>query len=838
MEADLSTIIARLRESDPEMQRMALELLHKEIKSTQGKVAAKTQELLDAETEIRRCLEVVEGDNKSYLHDLLSAMCVLDDSIECLQHRLCGNVTALSEWGHQYVLKLVSNILDVETGKEAAVEYEVLVEPIVRFLVGCNSEVEAIDFLIEVSRAPPVCTNAVVRFAQLIKSITASEESAEKEGASPVQSAPARPARMQYFDLLVELADDDNRQRIILYLEELSRFYELTDLVLRIKAYDPSQCLVALIRSGRIEEAKAYARGMEDPQMKQQLLYILARNSIYYRGDDDEERILSNGHMHEVFSGVASALEVEQPKKLEYMFKGLNKDRIDVLAMANAFVHFAYCRDPVFFPQDGDFKIKKEYCEQLRINKSIATVASAGLISAFNLPFIYGAYAEQISNQPDIATVLALALASCRQRDADGSILNLLSIFVHSGDSREILAALLGIAVLYTGTGDQEIYDLVFPLLSIADNNVGHFAIYVLGAVFPGDMEILASCLDVYEQLCKETPFSNFAILGLSLFFYNLRLDVAVDDALGSSTVDAQATDASAAASDSVGAGLFKRLDRHAQVLALGFMHIGSSNVSVVDKILSMSFVGEIDALLESLGLIASCIVCMGDSMSSHLLERISTSSLLLDSPHLKNIVPICLGILNPSNPKVDVVDILERSVNSGEASINSLIGLGLVGAGSCSSRVLKILDSNFCNVYNDSKASLALIVAQGLVNLGKGLFTLSPLCYDNQLILHKSAASLISTVFVFLESGMLKEHPYLMYLITGAISPKYVSGYEGIVRVGTPAETVGLVGKPNRISASIVHNLPIVLNSCERAEAEDPICTAYVEDVLVKKNK
>lgn len=840
-ECNIELIAARLGDRDPEIQANALQALHNEIKSTQGTIVARTQELLDIQERIAGCLNGMSGENALHLCDLLSVMCVLDDSSKALHYRLMGNITDLSEWSHQYVKKLVKCIVDITNGEAEAENYEVLIEPIVRFLLHHNSEVEAIDFIVEVSYIPGINGNGrgVSAFSRAIKSITAEETSDGSTDASKKKSHPRADPELRYFDLIIQAADSDNRDRILIYLEELSKFYALEDVLIRINAYDPSRYLVCLIKHGRVGEAMEYVRDMEDPRVKKQCLYILARNSIYYKGGEEEEYILTNNHVKEVFSGVAASLEVLPPKKLEYMFKGLNKDRIDTASIANSLVHFAYGRDPVFFPQNGDFKIKEEYSEQLKINKSISTMASVGLINAFDPSSVYDFYSSQIFNSPEIGAVLALALSSCKVRDTNSSILNLLSIFLSSGEFKDVIAALLGISVLYAGKEDQEAYNLVFPLLSSPDNNVGLFSIFVLGCVFPGDMEILSSCLDVYKELKKETSFSNFAILGIALFFYKIPFEIGkaleMED------------DGEISAEDEQGIGKqssltrarmeqFKRLDKHSKILALGFMHIGTGDSSIIDMIFSKAFVGEIDALLESLGLLSCCLVGIGDNVTTYLLDRISTSSLLLDSPHLRNIVPLCMALLYASNPKTEIVDILEKCINSGEANVNSLVGIGIVGAGSCSSRILRILDSNFGNVYKDSKASAALIYSQGLLNLGKGLFTLSPLCYDSQIILHKSVVGLISTFFVFLESGMFKEYPFLLYLIAGAVSPKYVAGFEGIVKVGKPVDVVGLVGRPNKISASIVHSLPVILNENERAESEVPVYTAYIEDILVKK--
>ena len=201
----------------------------------------------------------------------------------------------------------------------------------------------------------------------------------------------------------------------------------------------------------------------------------------------------------------------------------MNKERINTAAVANALVHFGYKRDPVFFPMDGDFRIKEEYSEQLLLNKSISTVASVGLINAFDPSSVCDFYSENIFNTPELGAILALAFSSYKSKDQNATILNLLSIFLGSDDNKEVIAALMGISILYAGTQNQEVYDLVFPLLSSDNNNVCLFSIYVLGCVFPSDMDILSSCLDVYAELKKETIFSNFAILGLALFFYKMN---------------------------------------------------------------------------------------------------------------------------------------------------------------------------------------------------------------------------------------------------------------------------------------------------------------------------
>lgn len=805
--ADLEVIIARMKDRDSEIQHSALQTLHKEVKAYQGTVGIRNQEILETLSRMEECLEFFEGKDKRHLYDLLSVMNVLENDQLVLRYRIQGNTTDLNEWGHHYVRKLVSCIVDTMNGKLEREECSVLIEPIIRFLFSHNSEVEAIDFLMEVSGLP----------------VLYSSEEAPEDSREQLES------KERLWNLLEELVDDYNRNRVMAYMEEMAMFYDIEDLMLRLNKFDVSRYLVCLIKYNRKKQAVEFVKSLENGNYKKQCLYILARNSLYYKGSDEEEEILTNSHVTDIFFEVALSLEVLQPKKLEYMFKGLNKERIDAAAIANSLVHFAYCRDPVFMPQEGDFTIKQEYLDQLKLNKSISTLASVGVISAYDSSKVYEFYSEDLFRSNDVGSILALALSAYKSHDSDSSILNLLSSFLiadgSSSGRKTSVAAMVGINALYAASSSPSVYDSIFQLFSSPDSVIRLFAIYVLGSVYPGDAEILSSCIDFYSELPKDTPFANFAILGLGLFFY--KIPYAYSGITQNNSLHEKAQ---------IMHELFLKLDKYSKIMALGFMYVGSGNPAVIDDILSEAFTGETDALLESLGMIACCLIGVSDSLAVNLLQRISSSSLLLDSPHLRAVMPLSLAVLYASNPNPEIIDILEKSINSGDSTINSLVALGIVGAGSCSSRILRILDTNFAYVYKDSKASSALLFAQGLVNLGKGLFGLSPVCYDRQIIIQKNLIGLISSIFLFLDPSLFKEYPFMLYLIVNAISPKYIAGYNGTIKIGKPADIVGLAGNPNKISGAVIHSLPVVLNSNERALVEDEVCTAYIEDILVKK--
>ncbi|KAI5152493.1 26S proteasome regulatory subunit N1 [Enteropsectra breve] len=825
---DLELLIVRLKDSDPEIQKCALDSLHSEVKSSVGTVQARIQTLQDLKKEFVGCISSMDEVNQRHLNDLLSVISTIDNDDEVLKFKLQGNVESIAEWGHQYVKKLVFSIVSIIKGEAEVYDYTRLVAPIVDFLFAHNSEVEAIDFVIEISGIPTrhVFNPSHSFFDSEIVKINTQSDNAKQGDADEASTsenqrvAPKHAANAdEVLQLIIKYTDEDNRERILAYLEDMERFYDLENIILQIKSFDKSSHLVALLKYGRTQDAIEYVKNTEDKSYKRQLLYILAKNSIYYQGTEEEERILSHSFLPETYLGVAASLEIMAPKKLDYLFKGLNQDRIDVASIANALVHFGFQRDPVFYPQKGDYRIKEEYSEQLKINKSISTIASIGVINAFEPARVYEDFGKFILESPEIGSVLALALASYKH-DSSASILSLLSIFMTSDDQTEVICALAGISILFAGSHNKEVYDVVFPLLSNGDENIMHFALYVLGVVFPGDVELFDLCVEVYQEMNKETPLANFSLLGISYFFYTSGTAVNEESRASPEFISQQ----------------MSKLDRHSKILAYGFANIGTGDQTVIDKIMSQCFFGEIDALMETLGLVACALVGIGDSVSSQLIERITTSSLLLDSPHLRNIAPLCIALLYASNPRQEVLDFLERNINGGEALVSSLVALGIVGAGTCSSKILKILDNNFGQVYKDPKSSAAFLYTQGLVNLGKGMCTLSPLAYNKNIILQRSVLGLVSTIFLFMESSIFADCSFLLYFIINSVNPRYVAGLEASVKVGIPINVVGLAGKPNKLSATVVHEMPVLLGENERAEINTGVCTRYIEDIVVSK--
>ncbi|AFM98076.1 26S proteasome regulatory complex protein [Encephalitozoon hellem ATCC 50504] len=793
-EDELKIIVERIRDSDVDIQNNALNMLFDITKSSHSKSidTINFQYLADNLPVLEDICKEIVGDNRRRLCDIISAICVIDDEKKLLEYRVEGNIIDLKEWGHLYVKKLTGCIADTKVGKmDFPFERTKDVgRKCIDFLFKHNAEFEAIDFLIEIGGV----------------------------------------------EVVLDYVDTHNYNRIVLYLEDMASFVELSDVILGVylKMNDHSRYVVGLIKRQRIGEAIEYVRGIEDKDYKEQCLYILARCDLYYETSDPNERyILSNGYVKDVYRSVGAELEIDKPSKIDGILKGFKYDKdtkqLASIAIANGFVHMGYGRDPMFLPQEGDPRVPLDYetilgCD---VPDLISVFGSIGVIESWNSEKVMETLQEHIFadiSHRKTGSLLGLALSGLKNFEERPAILALLSSNLQSTNTIHVIATLLGIESMFSGTRSEEVRDLLQPLMFSDSNEVVFFTAFTLGSVFCGsaDEDLTSLMLQTFVEKEKEseTQFFRFLMLGLACLFYRRKdVECGIMEIGGT-------------------------LSKHESILIRGFQYVGTGDSNIIESILTDSFTGDTDALLESLGLLSCALVSIGDETSSQMVARIVSSSLLLDSSHLRSVLPLCYSLLYPSNPQVNVLDILEKSLNIGETNciISTIISLGFIGAGTLNSRINKILDQQYSYYYKDSKVLPMLKIAQGLVSLGKGLLSISPLCFDKTAFMPKNIIGLFSTVFMLLDSSispLVSSHTYMFFLLCQACTQKYVVCSEKInIRVGHPINTVGMVGEPKKLSSVQIHTSPVVLNEKTRAETDENVCTSYIEDVLiVKKN-
>ncbi|ORD97616.1 RPN1 [Hepatospora eriocheir] len=797
---DYKVIVNRLKDSDSEIRMSSINLLHNEIRDTAGTITTKQMKLFDIVEDLKGvAMNLLTNSEKQHLFDLISVLSTsaeTDSTFNVLSYRLKGNITPLDDWGHQYVKQLIKGCLEVRNGNYESCDYTKLVEPITEFLFKRNCEVEALDFLTDISE---ISNDVVVDFIE------------SSSGGFIVNR----------LDLISKYTDEHNFNRVYEYLDELNRFYVLDDVLFELNKENPSKYLVHLIKLRKFDKAIEYVESIKDRNLKKQCLYILARCNISYFCSDEDNKILNNTHILKYYHDTAKDLEIEESKKIDYILRGISKEKIDTTAITNGLIHMGFGRDPVFFQTPGDFSVKGDLLSLLNHSDKITTVkASVGLILAFDPETFLNKYQKEVYFEKDISILLGLALSSYRNVAICELLVPMLNEFLLSDNQEDVIIAIYALSHVYSGAININIdkgfmMENIFPLISHHTDDVVLMTIYFMGVLYMGDgnIDVLNTCIETFIDNSKSnSQFYYLALLGLGMFFYK-------QPQLCESSV-------------------MLNLDDTLLALALGFMYVGTGNTDIINKIMELSFGEDENPTREVIGMISITLVSLSDKLATNQIESVLKNFYQIKTVGVKNIIPLCLSLLYASNTKVEIIDFLEKTVNSKESNVTSMIALGIVGAGTNSSRIHKIINGHFNSFYKDYKTANALIYSQGLLSLGKGMLSLNPVAYDGNVIIDKSLIGLLSTIFLFIDEkdNFFKDYSYMLYSIAQAATPKYVVGLDSEIKVGLPVDTVGLSGNPNKISGVVIHNLPVLLNCNEKAEIMKDVLSDYIEDVLVLK--
>lgn len=794
----LALILERLHDKDESVQTNAVTMLMEEARSTVGTVTSELTDLLDGIENLKRVTNKLTKQNKSILCDIISVLSVGntdDSSHDVITYRLKGNVTDLETWGHHYVKQLVFACIKIRNREIPIINYSPLVKPICDFLFKHNSEIEAIDFLLEISDIEPTT----------LKNINV---------------VPEKGTEVNMINLITEYVDDNNFGRIYLYLVELQKFYNIAHLLLELTKNKPTMHLVHLIEFRLFDRVIDYVQNIPNEDMKKQCLYILARCNISFETKETEEKnILENNFISETFIAVNENLEIMPATKIDYILKGLNTEKVDSAAVCNGLIHFGFLRDPLFKRNQGDYNIKPEYIALLNQCSSRTINASIGCIYGFNPALLIEEQPTNIFELKDLGTLLGVAIAGCKG-NGNEFLFESFCEFFSSENTQDVIIALQGISLLYAGSIEhgnslkkEKIYEKLFPLLNHNSVDVVCMTMFCISSILLSNVP--ETCAELYNDIFREnnlahSSFYMHGILGMALTVYR-KTDVAALER-------------------------FMKLPKTVQCLAYGLMHLGSGSPDLIEEILNSVFTEEVEPLNESLGFLSAALVGLGDPLASQMIENQLMSALHLNNDHIKKVVPLSLSILYASTNKQSVIDYLERSIHSTETENVAVVALGLIGAGTKNSKITQIMSGAFNTMYKENISSNALIYAQGLINMGKGTLTLSPFVYENRVILDKPIIGLLSVVMMLMAENCtcFKENSFLQFGIAPAIRTKYVTGVDAEIKIGKPVERVGLSGKPAKLSGKVIHQAPVILNSGEAAETEAPILTEYVEDILV----
>ncbi|KAI4491213.1 hypothetical protein M0802_010309 [Mischocyttarus mexicanus] len=783
---------------------------------------------------------------KKQLAEILSVLVIAGTSKigtrECLEFCLKGFVQNPGEWGHEYVRQLEAEIVDEWTSAPIKDEDNIrsqltpLIESIVKFNMKHNAEIQACDLCMEIDQINYLhdhldCNNLLRVCHYLTSCATYSEETEKKQ--------------------ILEFV-----------YEQYLRFNEYSKgMLIAIQLANPELVFKCLTTC-------------PDPLIRKQLAFLIARqqNNLiikeYQAEDADEiENILSNGHVNGHFQILARELDILEPKLPEDIYKtwletgtrrNIDYDSVRsnlAASFVTAFVHAGFGEDKLMSNTKDCWVYKNKG------HAMLSATASLGLIHLWDVDGGLVPIDKYLYTNDDYiksGALLAIGLVNCGVRNECDPALALLSDYVLSNNLHLRIGAILGLGLAYAGSQRSIIGDLLISSLNDKQSTmeiVGLSAIG-LGLVYVGTANsnissaILQKLLELTLEELSNTHY-RFISLALGILYMGCR-DI---------------IDTPSAALEVLPEPYRLACQTMLQICA----YAGTGDVLIVQELLRICSepVNGKDSIYGTpiTTPVASCcdhgkrtgcnqstddtqiknkttdsreigmsqaiaslgvgVVGLGEGKEN---SRIFGQIGRYGPTQARRAVPLAMALSSLSNPEPALLDVLNKYSHDNDVDVahNAILGLGLVGAGSNNARLATML-RQLAAYHSKNPSHFFLVrISQGLVHLGKGTLSLSPLHYASRILDKTALAGLMVVLVACLDCRNLildKSH-YLMYCLATAMEPRWLVTLDTnlkilpvSVRIGQAVDIVGKAGNPKSIAGGNVHTTPTLLTHNERAE-------------------
>ncbi|GFS34800.1 26S proteasome regulatory subunit S2 1A [Actinidia rufa] len=841
LKQQLELYVERVQDSDPGLQKVALDSMRQEIRTSTSSMTSVPKPLKFLRPHygtLKAYYETMEGsDLKKSLADILSVLAMTmsaEGERESLKYRLLGSEGDIGSWGHEYVRNLAGEIAQEYTkrqGEEAPIDDLMeLVQQIVAFHMKHNAEYEAVDLLMEV----------------------------------------------EDLDLLVEHVDSTNYKRTCLYLTSAARYLPGPDdmlvldiaymIYLKFEEY-PSALQIALFLDN-MQYVKQVFTSCGDLLRKKQFCYILARHGITFELDeemaaDDDNRealqeIINNTKLSEGYLTLARDIEVMEPKSPEDIYKAhlldgrasagasVDSARQNLAAtFVNAFVNAGFGQDKLMtVPSEassggssGNWLFKNKE------HGKASAAASLGMILLWDVDSGLAQidkYFHSNDNHVIAGALLGVGIVNCGVKNDCDPALALLADYINKEDSSMRIGAIMGLGLAYAGSHNEQIRSILTPILN--DNqaplDVIAFTAISLGLVYVGSCNeevaqaIIFTLMDRSESELGE-PLTRFLPLGLGLLYLGKQ----------------ESVEATAEVSKTFN----EKIRKYCDMTLLSCAYAGTGNVLKVQHLL-----GQCAQHLEKAethqgpAVLGIAMVAMAEELGLEMAIRSLEHLLQYGEQNIRRAVPLALGLLCISNPKVNVMDTLSRLSHDTdtEVAMAAVISLGLIGAGTNNARIAGMLRNLSSYYYKEASLLFCVRIAQGLVHLGKGLLTLAPYHSEHFLLSPTALAGIVTLLHACLDMKaiILGKYHYVLYFLVLAMQPRMLLTVDENlkplsvpVRVGQAVDVVGQAGRPKTITGFQTHSTPVLLAAGDRAELATekyiPLSPILEGFVILKEN-
>ncbi|KAH0941186.1 hypothetical protein HID58_000823 [Brassica napus] len=774
---------------------------------------------------------------------------------ESLGYRLTGSGGDIGSWGHEYVRNLAGEIAEEYTMRQASMVYVWV------FSAGSSEEASVEDLM------------------DLVKQIVAfhMKHNAETEAVDLLMD-------VEDLDLLLAHVDRTNFRRTCNYLTSSAKFLPGPDdmlvldiaymIYMKFEEY-PNALQVALFLDN-MQYVKQVFTSCTDLLRKKQFCYMISRHGITVELDsemvaDKDDRdmlqdIVNNTKLSEGYLTLARDIEVMEAKTPEDIYKAhlldgrassgpsVDSARQNLAAtFVNAFVNAGFGQDKLMtVPSDaasgtaGNWLFKnKEHGKTsaaaslvylyLRDRLTLCSYLGSGNCNRTSLFPMLG------TDNPVLAgALLGVGINNCGIKSDCDPALALLGEYIDNEDSSVRIGAIMGLGIAYAGSQNDQLRSSLSPILNDAKAplDVIAFAALSLGMIYVGScneevaQSIIFALMDRSEAQLGDA-LTRFLPLGLGLLYLGKQ----------------ESVEATAEVSKTFN----EKIRKYCDMTLLSCAYAGTGNVLKVQDLLAQCGEhlekGDIHQGPAVLGI---AMVAMSEELGLDMAIRSLERVLQYGEQNIRRAVPLALGLLCISNPKVNVMDTLSRLSHDtdSEVAMAAIISLGLIGAGTNNARIAGMLRNLSSYYYKDASLLFCVRIAQGFVHMGKGLLTLSPFHSERLLLSPTALAGIVTLLHACLDmkSIILGKYHYVLYFIVLAMQPRMMLTVDENlkpisvpVRVGQAVDVVGQAGRPKTITGFQTHSTPVLLAAGERAElATDkyiPLSPILEGFIILKEN-
>ncbi|CRK28350.1 hypothetical protein BN1708_015208 [Verticillium longisporum] len=821
---ELDMLVERLTESDASLYKPALEAMKTSIKTSTSSMTAVPKPLKflrpHYETLTKLQEDWPEGDDKTSLADVLSVIGMTfsdDERQDTLKYRLLAPSSDIISWGHEYSRHLALEIGEVY-GKRIVADEDTkdlvdLALILVPTFLQSNGEADAVDLMSE----------------------------------------------LEIIEQLPNYVDENTYARVCLYMVSMVNLLTYPDNELFLKtAHDIyitykqyTQAMVLAIRLNDIDLIKADFDKAQDPALKKQLGFLVARQRIMLElpdeivGDDQElQDSLTNIKLSEHFKSLGKELNILEPKTTEDIYKShLESSRVAGMtnldsarhnlaaAFVNGFVNAGFGNDKMMLVEED----KESWVWKTKGDGMMSTVASLGTLLQWDVENALDKIDKYTyAQEPEImaGAMLAIGITNTGVRLDSEPALALLgdNDKLRNPDTNPLVttACLMGLGLSYAGSNKEDLLEILLPIItdSSVEMRISAMAALSCGLIFVGSSNpevseaIVTTLLDDERREQLTSKWTRFMALGLGLLFFGRQeeVDVILETLKAVDHPMSKPTAVLAEICAWAGTGAVLKIQE--------LLHICNEHMEEAEE-------KKGDELTQAYAVLGIALVAMGEDVGQEMVLRHFGHLMHYGEPNIRRAVPLALGLISPSNPQMKIYDTLSRYShdNDSDVAINAIFAMGLLGAGTNNARLAQLLRQLASFYHRDQESLFMVRIAQGLLHMGKGTMSVNPFHTDRQVLSRVSAGGILAVLVAMIDakSFITSDSHYLLYFLVTAMHPRFlVTLGEDLkplkvnVRVGQAVDVVGQAGRPKTITGWQTQSTPVVLAYGERAELED----------------